>query len=42
MPRDQIPAIGAELRELCRQIVKTDWVGLPPGAIQLMMLGDHQ
>lgn len=40
-PRDQIPAIRAELRELYRQIEKTDWVGVPPGTIQLMMLGDH-
>jgi hypothetical protein len=24
-----------------RQIEKTDWVGVPPGIIQLMMLGDH-
>ena len=40
-PREQIPAIRAELRELYRQIENTDWVGVPPGAIQLMMLGDH-
>lgn len=40
--RDQIPAIRAELRELYRQIEKTDWVGVPPGTIQLTMLGDHQ
>jgi hypothetical protein len=30
-----------ELRELYRQIERTDWVGVPPGTIQLMMLGDH-
>jgi hypothetical protein len=41
-PREQIPAIRAELRELYRQIENTDWVGVPPGTIQLMMLGDHQ
>lgn len=41
-PREQIPAIRAELRELYRQIEATDWVGVPSGAIQLMMLGDHQ
>jgi hypothetical protein len=40
-PRDQIPAIRAELRDLYRQIENTDWVGVPPGTIQLMMLGDH-
>lgn len=40
-PRDQIPAIRAELREIYRQIEKTDWVGVPPGTVQLMMLGDH-
>lgn len=41
-PREQIPAIRAELRKLYRQIEATDWVGVPSGAIQLMMLGDHQ
>ena len=40
-PREQIPAIRAELREMYRQIEATDWVGVPPGTIQLMMLGDH-
>ena len=40
-PRDQIPAIREELRELYRQIEKTDWVGVPPGTVQLMVLGDH-
>ena len=40
-PREQIPAMRAELRELYRQIEATDWVGVPSGAIQLVMLGDH-
>jgi hypothetical protein len=40
-PREQIPAIRTELRELYRQIENTDWVGVPAGTIQLMMLGDH-
>lgn len=40
-PRSEIPAIRAELRELYRQIETTDWVGVPPGTVQLMMLGDH-
>jgi hypothetical protein len=40
-PRDQIPRMRAELRELYKQIEATDWVGVPPGTIQLMMLGDH-
>lgn len=36
-----IPAIRAELRELYQEIEKADWVGVPPGTIQFMMLGDH-
>jgi hypothetical protein len=40
-PRDQIPAMRAELREMYQQIEATDWAGSPPGAVQLMMLGDH-
>lgn len=40
-PRDQVPVMRAELRELYKQIEATDWVGVPSGAIQLMMLGDH-
>jgi hypothetical protein len=40
-PRDQIPAMRAELREMYKQIEATDWAGTPPGAVQLMMLGDH-
>jgi hypothetical protein len=24
-----------------RQIGASDWAGVPPGAVQLMMLGDH-
>lgn len=40
-PRDQIPAMRAELREMYKQIEATDWAGVPPGAVQLMMLGDH-
>jgi hypothetical protein len=39
--RGEIPAIRAELREMYRQIENTDWAGVPPGTIQLMMLGDH-
>jgi hypothetical protein len=41
-PREQIPAIRSELRELYRQIESTGWVGVPAGTIQLMMLGDHR
>jgi hypothetical protein len=40
-PRVQIPAIRAELREMYRQIEASDWAGVPPSAVQLMMLGDH-
>lgn len=40
-PRHQIPAMRAELRELYRQTEATDWVGVPPGTVQPMMLGDH-
>jgi hypothetical protein len=40
-PRDQIPAMRAELRELYRQIEASDWAGVPAGTVQLMMLGDH-
>jgi hypothetical protein len=40
-PREQIPAMRAELREMYQQIEATDWAGVPPGAVQLMMLGDH-
>lgn len=41
-PREQIPTIRAELRELYRQTEATHWVDVPSGAIQLMMLGDHR
>jgi hypothetical protein len=40
-PRDQIPAMRAELREMYKQIEATDWAGVPSGTVQLMMLGDH-
>jgi hypothetical protein len=40
-PREQIPTMRAELRELYQQIEATDWAGVPAGAVQLMMLGDH-
>jgi hypothetical protein len=40
-PREQIPAMRAELREMYKQIEASDWAGVPPGAVQLMMLGDH-
>lgn len=40
-PRAQIPAMRAELREIYQQIEATDWAGVPPGTVQLMMLGDH-
>jgi hypothetical protein len=40
-PRDQIPAMRAELRELYQQIEASDWAGVPAGTVQLMMLGNH-
>ena len=40
-PRSEIPALRAQLLQMYQQIEGTDWVGAPPGAIQLMMLGDH-
>lgn len=40
-PREQIPTMRAELREMYKQIEASDWAGVPPGAVQLMMLGDH-
>lgn len=40
-PREQIPAMRAELREMYQQIEATDWAGVPAGVVQLMMLGDH-
>jgi len=40
-PRDQIPAMRAELREMYTQIEASDWAGVPAGTVQLMMLGDH-
>lgn len=40
-PREQIPAIRAELREMYKQIEAAEWAGVPAGTVQLMMLGDH-
>ena len=40
-PKADIPAIRAELKEMYRQIEKTEWADMPPGSIQMMMLGDH-
>lgn len=40
-PNADIPAIRAELKEMYRKIEKTDWVNMPPGSVQIMMLGDH-
>lgn len=40
-PRDQIPRMRAELRDMYKQIEATDWAGVPAGTVQLMMLGDH-
>ena len=41
-PNADIGAIRAELRELYRKIEKTDWVNMPPGNVQIMMLGSHE
>jgi hypothetical protein len=35
-----IPALRAELREMYQRIEKMDWGNMPPGSIQVMMLGD--
>ncbi|OBI37056.1 hypothetical protein A5708_07080 [Mycobacterium colombiense] len=40
-PRAEIPAMRAELRQMYKQIEASDWAGVPAGAVQLMMLGDH-
>jgi hypothetical protein len=40
-PTADIPAIRAELREMYQRIEKMDWANMPPGSIQVMMLGDH-
>jgi hypothetical protein len=40
-PNADIAAIRAELREMYRQIEQTDWVNMPAGSVQIMMLGDH-
>jgi hypothetical protein len=40
-PNADISAIRAELKEMSRKIEKTDWVNMPPGSVQIMMLGDH-
>jgi hypothetical protein len=28
-------------KAMYRKIEKTDWVNMPPGSVQIMMLGDH-
>jgi hypothetical protein len=40
-PREQIPAMRAELRKMYQQIEASDWAAVPSGTVQLMMLGDH-
>jgi hypothetical protein len=40
-PNADIPAIRAELREMYQKIEKMAWANMPPGSIQVMMLGDH-
>jgi hypothetical protein len=40
-PNADIRAIRAELREMYQEIEKTDWVNMPPGSVQIMMLGNH-
>jgi hypothetical protein len=41
-PSANIPAIRAELREMYQMIEKSEWANMPPGSIQIMMLGDHE
>lgn len=40
-PREQIPAMRAELRQIYQQIEATDWAAVPSGTVQLIMLGGH-
>jgi hypothetical protein len=40
-PNADIPAIRAELREMYRRIEALERANMPPGSIQVMMLGDH-
>ena len=40
-PDADIVAIRAELKAMYQQIEQTDWVDMPAGSVQLMMLGDH-
>jgi hypothetical protein len=40
-PTADIPAIRAELRAMYQRIEKMEWANMPPGTIQIMMLGDH-
>ena len=40
-PNVDIHAIRAELKEMYREIEKTDWANMPPGSIEIMMLGDN-
>jgi hypothetical protein len=40
-PKADIGAIRAELKDMYRQIEKMAWANMPPGSIQVMMLGDH-
>lgn len=37
-PDADINAIRAELKEMYRQIEQTDWVNMPAGSVQMMML----
>ena len=39
-PTADTRAIRAELREMYQRIEKMPWAGVPPGSIQIMMLGD--
>ena len=40
-PEADVAAIRAELKQMYRQIDRTDWVNMPAGSVQMMMLGDH-
>jgi hypothetical protein len=41
-PNADIRAIRAELKKVYQQIEKADWVNMPPGSVQIMMLGTHE
>ena len=40
-PHADIAAIRAELTEMYKQIEASEWVNMPAGSVQLMMLGDQ-